>query len=124
MIRRLAFEKYPTSPPKKHTGETYPWFHIGHCVDLLMQNIQCSGTTDFYTFTYVDTFNQPYPDFSINHKCRNFDTLVDWAEKNKIGDDGDAEYLAKIKTPPPADAVSKHFQFLKTPPSSVNFDWQ
>lgn len=59
------------------------WYvHLNHCVDVLAQNLMCTGNTDLYTLNWMDTQGYPFPDFNINHQRRDFDALVGW-RKNK-----------------------------------------
>jgi hypothetical protein len=44
----------------------------------------------------------PFPDFSIEHKCRSFDTVLKWQEDNSVDL---SVYMQKIKKP--ADAVER-----------------
>jgi hypothetical protein len=36
--------------------------------------------TDFW----VDVGDEPFPDFSINRQCRDFETVLQWQEENSI----------------------------------------
>ncbi|KAL7800816.1 hypothetical protein V8C43DRAFT_326016 [Trichoderma afarasin] len=58
--------------------------HINHCVDILMQAIQCSGNANLITFHWVEKLQRPFPDMSIDRKCINFDKLTDWRLANTI----------------------------------------
>jgi hypothetical protein len=33
------------------------------------------------TYNWVQDNPTPYPDFDTRHRCRNFDTLLEWSEK-------------------------------------------
>lgn len=50
-----------------------------HCVEILRQHIQCAGDVTPIAFYDVSTQITPLPDFSTTHKCRNFDSILDWA---------------------------------------------
>lgn len=58
--------------------------HLSHCVYYLLQNIMCQANLDVYTHIWTDTVVQPFPDFNITHKCRNFDAILDWQERNSL----------------------------------------
>src|SRR3954471_9057260 len=58
--------------------------HYDHCVDMLYQNIICTGNTDIITMQWMDTQHHPFPDFSINHQCRDFDSLIQWRKDNSV----------------------------------------
>jgi len=36
--------------------------HINHCMDILMQAIQCSGNLNLITLHWTETQKLPYPD--------------------------------------------------------------
>jgi hypothetical protein len=44
----------------------------------------CDADADVITYTWRDTQPHPYPDFSINRKCRNFDDLVAFRNKRRV----------------------------------------
>lgn len=45
----------------------------------------CSGDVSPVTANWVITHRNPHPDFNTLHKCRDFDALLEWAEKKDIG---------------------------------------
>jgi len=70
---------YPDrNPPEVHK------LHLSHCIYYLLQNIMCTANTDIYTHVWTDTLPNPYPDFNINHKCRNFDKLLSWHDQHSV----------------------------------------
>ncbi|KAG4438818.1 hypothetical protein IFR05_005709 [Cadophora sp. M221] len=98
-LRKLTYPAYYNSFPNStsesghdhehghHARSRYSklWqIHIGHCVDILMQNIMCNANTDLITLQWMETQDNPFPDFSINHQCRDFNALVDWRERNAV----------------------------------------
>jgi hypothetical protein len=72
--------------PDGNTTELHK-LHLSHCIYYLLQNIMCTASADVYTHTWTDTLPNPYPEFSVNHQCRSFDTLLDWHEKNGADED-------------------------------------
>ena len=58
--------------------------HLSHCIYYLLQNIMCTANSDVYTHFWTDTFSHPFPDFNINHRCRDFDTVLDWQRVNGV----------------------------------------
>ena len=44
----------------------------------------CTANLDIYTHFWTDTFSHPFPDFSIEHKCRDFDAILDWQRKHGV----------------------------------------
>ena len=98
MLRRAAFSRYPGAETELPNNDTYPWVHLSHCVDNLLSNLKCFGTTDIYTYTWMETFKEPWPDFSINHKCRNYDDLLDYADAYAV-DEGKFKTLIRLPLP-------------------------
>lgn len=84
LLRQMIFpdDYYDT----KH-GHEYPnWreAHLTHCVDILMQNIQCSGNLNLVTLHWVETQEAPWPDFSIDRQCFDFEQLTEWRRENSL----------------------------------------
>ncbi|KAH8587688.1 hypothetical protein B0O99DRAFT_747382 [Bisporella sp. PMI_857] len=100
MLRRAAFSRYPGAETDLPNNDTFPWVHLTHCVDNLLQNLKCYGSTDMYTYSWMETFKEPWPDFSISHKCRDFGALVDWANSNAVDRE---KFGAMAKFPLPND---------------------
>lgn len=100
LLRKAAFEDHPkTTTPKEKKDKMY-WIHLHHCVDIALQNIKCTGTTELLTLSWMDGREIPWPNFSVYHQCRDFDTLVQWQQENAVD-------AAKFdRTPKPKDAVT------------------
>jgi hypothetical protein len=64
-------------------NDTYPWVHLIHCVDTLLQNLECNANNDMLTFETIEGFPM-WPDFNVHHSCRNFESLLNWARTNTI----------------------------------------
>ena len=58
--------------------------HSDHCIYVLLQALMCNANLDVITLDWVEGQKHPFPDFSINRKCVNFEALVDWQEENKV----------------------------------------
>jgi hypothetical protein len=58
--------------------------HISHCVYALLQSLMCSSNTDPFIHYWVDIGDEPYPDFSINRQCRDFEKVLQWQEEKSI----------------------------------------
>lgn len=71
------YESYEATP-KLHKA------HLSHCIYYLLQNIMCSASLDVYTHVWTDALNTPFPDFNMTKKCRNFDALLDYQERNAV----------------------------------------
>lgn len=60
------------------------WTHLAHCVDILLQSLQCNANTEVLTLSWMHNRTMPWPDFSLNRKCRDFDALVEWNKENSV----------------------------------------
>jgi len=67
--------------------------HLSHCIYLLLQNVLCSANTDVYTHIWVDNLEHPWPDFEVNHQCKNFDAVLDWQKKNALDEKAFSELV-------------------------------
>lgn len=56
----------------------------------------CAGNVDIYTHYWTDVQQQPFPDFNIDHKCRDFDAILAWQEEFSVP----VEEFAKVVEPP------------------------
>lgn len=50
------------------------------------------------TFNKVKGTPGPFPDFSVEKKCRNFDDVLEWKERNQINV-SDEEWKEILETP-------------------------
>jgi len=85
MLRReVHFEHYypdwssPRSAPPDHQ------VHISHCIYALLQSLMCTANTDPFIHYWVDIGDEPYPDFSINRQCRDFEAVLRWQEEKSV----------------------------------------
>ncbi|PYH46214.1 oxidase ustYa family protein [Aspergillus saccharolyticus JOP 1030-1] len=111
-LRREAYfdhyygKKWPpgTRPSDMHRT------HISHCIYLLLQNLMCNANVDIYTHYWADAQLNAFPDFSVNHQCRDFDAILRWQEENSV----DVDEFAAIRKPPDAEArvMSHRFKEL------------
>lgn len=58
--------------------------HDLHCQYILLQFILCHADVGVVTFNKVDGVKGPMADFSIDHKCRDFESILDWKERNQV----------------------------------------
>ena len=57
---------------------------VDHCIDILRQSLMCTADAGVFSYVWVDRYPKPFPDFSVQHKCRNFDAVLGWAEENQV----------------------------------------
>ncbi|KAI9743513.1 MAG: hypothetical protein M1818_002826 [Claussenomyces sp. TS43310] len=83
-LRKLIYPEYYGFEPGKLTHASLWFVHLNHCVDILAQNLMCDANVDLYTLQWMETQGHPFPDFNLNHQCRDFDALVDWRKENGV----------------------------------------
>ncbi|KAL2260169.1 hypothetical protein VTK26DRAFT_5928 [Humicola hyalothermophila] len=79
---------------KHYFGDQYPdgefpelhKIHTDHCLYIVLQDLMCHATADLITTVWVDGQLNPFPDFNINRKCRNFSDLLEWHEATAVKD--------------------------------------
>ena len=57
--------------------------HIGHCLDMVRQSLICNADTGLQPFVWVGDPPHPFPDFSREHKCKNFDAIRESARRRQ-----------------------------------------
>jgi hypothetical protein len=57
---------------------------VGHCLDNLRQNLMCYADTGLLPFLWVGDPPHRHPDFFREHKCRNFDEILDFAKRREV----------------------------------------
>ncbi|KAF4953701.1 hypothetical protein FGADI_5809 [Fusarium gaditjirri] len=84
LLRHLAWSEYNRNGTAKKPFSDLHWIHVSHCTDILMQNLMCNGNLDIITFNWVETQSNPFPDFAVNHQCRDFDAIYEWQDKHSV----------------------------------------
>ncbi|CAG8960096.1 hypothetical protein HYFRA_00010574 [Hymenoscyphus fraxineus] len=59
--------------------------HTDHCLEVLRTNIQCNADVGVFTFYMLEGDPLPWPQLNSVHQCRNYDRVLDWANKNSVG---------------------------------------
>jgi hypothetical protein len=60
--------------------------HMDHCIDMLIQTIQCSGNLNLITMHWVNDKAISFPDMSINKQCvESFDVLTEGRKEHQVG---------------------------------------
>ncbi|TVY55679.1 hypothetical protein LCER1_G004693 [Lachnellula cervina] len=82
-----------TSQLRQHALETttskialqpYHQAHLSHCLYILLQTLTCDFSTDMITHNWMATQKFPFPDFSINKKCKDHSKLLEWQTREKL----------------------------------------
>lgn len=61
-----------------------------------MQDQLCHADADVIVYNWVDTQQYPWPDMSINRKCRSWDQMLEWGQDRYL-DLGKLRGLTKPK---------------------------
>ncbi|PLB46632.1 hypothetical protein P170DRAFT_457172 [Aspergillus steynii IBT 23096] len=82
-----------------HGGESHldHHSHASHCLEVLAESIKCSGSVDPILFVWVEGAGMPSPEFANKHLCRDFETVLEYVNKNGIP----KEVFNEMKEPPP-----------------------
>ena len=63
MLRKIAYGSYYNDTAGRADNLTaIREIHINHCVDILVQAIQCSGNVNLITMHWTETQKVPFPD--------------------------------------------------------------
>ncbi|KAK8094989.1 hypothetical protein PG997_001674 [Apiospora hydei] len=96
----------PGGPPADHVE------HKRHCLHMLLQNLMCHADVDVITHNWMhydvpDQPNrpaaEPFADFNVIKKCRDFEALLGWAQRNAVRDL--PKRWAELKMPEGAEYV-------------------
>ena len=58
--------------------------HLDHCVDMLRQLVMCKADITVMTFSWKEGVPGPWPNFSLEHECRNWESIDMWAKERAI----------------------------------------
>lgn len=105
--KEIHFEHYyPTGVTPDHAE------HKKHCVHMLLQNLMCHADVEIITHNWVhyDIASQPnrpkaepFADFNVIKKCRDFEALLEWTHRNGVEDPG--KRWGELKMPEGAEFV-------------------
>lgn len=84
LLRHLAWAEYNRNGTAKKPFSDLHWIHVSHCTDILMQNLMCNGNLDIITFNWMETQTNPFPDFAVTHRCRDFNAIYEWQDKHSV----------------------------------------
>lgn len=93
-VRKAAYyDHYHPGEPRSAVFKP----HINHCIHMMLQNILCTASTDIVTFQFRENQEGVYSDFDMNHKCRDFKAIKEWAVENAVAD---KTSFSGVKRPP------------------------
>lgn len=77
-IRKAMYPEY--YPIRKMMKDVHPQ----HCLHVLLQNLMCDASVDVMTYNWMETQRHPFPDMSINKKCRDYEAVLAWHEEHLV----------------------------------------
>ncbi|KAI8966863.1 hypothetical protein F5Y11DRAFT_308370 [Daldinia sp. FL1419] len=85
LLRQNVYKEYysplggdTSDAPEDLTG------HLDHCIDALRQFVMCQGDIGVFSFHYPMGDEDPWPNYSTPHTCRNFDSIRQWAVDHTV----------------------------------------
>ncbi|KAL2819571.1 hypothetical protein BDW59DRAFT_181645 [Aspergillus cavernicola] len=68
--------------------------HVSHCLDILRQQLMCTIDIGVLGQVWIHPEHpSPFLDFNTEHRCRNFEDIRDWAERNQLPEDPPRDFL-------------------------------
>lgn len=72
--------------------------NTAHCLDIIRQQLMCSVDIGVLGQVWVHPENpEPFVDFNTQHKCRNFEAIRQWAERNQLPETVPQDFLQPPK---------------------------
>ncbi|KAI0879014.1 hypothetical protein GGS24DRAFT_276867 [Hypoxylon argillaceum] len=84
MLRKFSYRDYYADKAAVFSDPFKLRTHMDHCIEMLRQVIMCSADLHIITYDWVDHVDYPWPDFSINRQCRNWDDVMEWVRQRKV----------------------------------------
>jgi hypothetical protein len=85
MLRRVSWgDRNNSSDHDSHGPESFWRTHLDHCIEMLRQNIMCHGDVTMLTYDWVEGVKDPFPNFNIPHRCRNFEKVLNWVDEHRV----------------------------------------
>lgn len=53
--------------------------HLDHCIDALRQFVMCQSDTNVFPFRFPFNDGDPWPDYSTQRVCKNYEKVRQWA---------------------------------------------
>ncbi|EWC46898.1 hypothetical protein DRE_03910 [Drechslerella stenobrocha 248] len=125
-LRKAVFASYYYDAAKKPPRNRLHWIHLSHCAGILLQNLMCQANLDVVTLNWVETQENPFPDFSVNKQCRDFGAIQRWQQEHRLSEEvlqkivRQTEEGGYIELPPPVQNILDAFVEAETP---WDFDW-
>lgn len=82
--KELFYDYYYHNAPRNELHIS----HKTHCIHILLQSLMCNADVGIITHNWIydekysDPKTRPFPDFSVEKKCRDFDSILRWLEED------------------------------------------
>lgn len=83
-IRQFTFRSYYNITDSHGEVERF-----GQCIETVRQTISCYADVSLNTYAWRKNKRLPYPDFRIEHECRDWGSIQQWAEDHRLPPLGD-----------------------------------
>ncbi|KAL4868448.1 hypothetical protein BDV12DRAFT_185958 [Aspergillus spectabilis] len=68
--------------------------HVSHCLDIIRQQLMCTTDVGVLGQVWIHPDDpSPFVDFNTEHRCRNFENIREWAERNQLPEDTPPDFL-------------------------------
>ncbi|KAL5384255.1 hypothetical protein DPSP01_005399 [Paraphaeosphaeria sporulosa] len=85
--------------------------HRSHCIGILLDALTCQPSLNLLHFNWMETQENPFPDFGINRKCVDHSAVLEW--QDRVGIREDLVVDAKIERPEDAKVIPALPQLLE-----------
>ncbi|KAK1141021.1 hypothetical protein N8T08_009594 [Aspergillus melleus] len=95
VLRKYTYlDYYKVKEPEFFTSPTVRK-HTDHCIEMLRQLLMCSADLHLITYDWVDGWDYPWPDFSENHFCRDYERVHSWGKSHLAKSDAPGGLILK-----------------------------
>ena len=84
MTSYYNFAYYQNLYPSWITDQPDMRGHIGHCIEMLRQVLMCNADVGLIPMVWATNWTLPLPDFNTLHKCKNWDSAIDFARGRSL----------------------------------------
>ncbi|KAF1963442.1 hypothetical protein CC80DRAFT_373892, partial [Byssothecium circinans] len=85
MVRKAVYWDHYVNITQEFQREHLQTFtHIDHCIEMLRQVLMCNADTGLQLHHWVKGNPTPIPNSNTWHKCKNFESVLEWTKKKQI----------------------------------------
>lgn len=83
-LRKSLHPNYPYYHPLSTSPGPEYMPHLTHCLEAVLQHLMCRPSMEMLTHNWIPRQDAPFPDFAVNKKCWDYETLLSWKEENRM----------------------------------------